>query len=614
MTRTVGRDTLIFIDLGMESRLESFAQKYKRTTFTGGSLMLRNAIIVAAALVMATFGAYQAGAQGVTQFNSVQDLPPGELRKSVEKLDPSARAETIRQLNQLAPARADLELLRASPSGKLFYVDPPAPPARKINADSPKVSDIIVNINQAQAFALHSRPGAPRVVYLNFRGENVSGSEWNARTGRTVHPMKAYSEDSNFATFTQAELNTIAEVWKRIAEDFAPFNIDVTTQRPAAFGPNVGHILFSNRRDNNGFDIYENAVGGVAFVDVWGIPDFKRFQPALVFPEGVPGAKNLVEAGTHELGHNLGLSHDGTASLGYYDGHGTGNVSWAPIMGVGYSKNVSQWSKGEYPGASQKQDDIAIITSKLTLRPDDHGQTRTTATPLALTNNGVVTSPTPVTAPGTPLARVNRGVLSTRADVDMFVFTVSNAGRVDLTVHPGWRDAFLATSLRSANLDIRATLIRDNGTPAGVLVTQNNPVNDTFARVQANVTPGRYLLRIEGLGAGNLTTGYSDYGSLGQYFISGKVPLPLLRTLAVSTPIAARGTVSPGGPRPVGTQQTVTATPKPGFSFVRWTKGGVQVATTRSYSFLFNANTSLVAHFVVGAAPPATISVSAAEE
>lgn len=576
--------------------------------------MLRRSIFVVAALITAVLHTPHAIAQGTQHFDSVQDLPPGELRKSVERLDSSARAETFRQLNRLAPPRADLDYLRASPDGHLFYVDPPAPPARKINEAPPVGKQSIVNINPAIAFALHSKPGAPRVVYLNFRGENVSGTQWNLMSGRTVHPMKAYSEDANFAAYTQAELNTIAEVWKRMSEDYAPFNIDVTTQRPAAFGPNVGHVLFSNRVDKNGFPIYPNAVGGVAFVDVWGRPDFKSLQPALVFPEGVSGAKNLTEAGSHELGHNLGLSHDGKGADGYYVGHGTGNVSWSPIMGVGYYTNVSQWSKGEYPGATQTQDDIAIIAGKLTLRPDDHGHLSTNATPLALSNTGVVTSSTPVTLPGNPASKVNRGVLSTRADMDTFAFTVSNAGTVDLTVSPVWRDSFNVQSLRSANLDIRAMLFRDNGTPSGVLVAQSNPPGDTFARVVANVAPGRYLLRIEGVGAGTLATGYTDYGSLGQYFISGKVPLPLLRTLTVSTPIAARGTVSGGGSFPTGTLQTVTATAKPGFHFVKWTKGGVQVSTSRVYSFVLNANTSLVAHFEVGASAPATLSVSAAGE
>ena len=575
--------------------------------------MLRNAVFAAAALVLAALHVPQAIAQGVTRFDSVQDLPPGELRKSIERQDAATRAETLRALNRLAPPQADLNFLRASPSGALFYVDPVAPPARKVE-EAPRVEPMLTrNINPAIAFALHSKPGAPRVVYLNFRGENVSGTQWNAMSGRSTHPMKPYSEDGDLATFTQAELNTIAEVWKRIAEDFAPFNIDVTTQRPAAFGANVGHILFSNRIDRNGFPIYSSAVGGVAFIDVWGRADFKTYQPALVFPEGVSGAKNLAEAASHELGHNLGLLHDGQGGTSYYPGHGTGNVSWSPIMGVGYYTNVSQWSKGEYPGANQTQDDIAIIIGKLMLRPDDHGQTRTTATPLSLTNAGVVSSPSPVTAPGAPASKVNRGVIGTRADVDMFAFTVSNAGLVDLYAIPVWRDSFTATSLRSANLDIRAALYRDNGTAAGVLVTQSNPAADTFARVRANVSPGRYLLRIEGVGAGNLATGYSDYGSLGQYFISGRVPLPALRTVSVSTPIAARGTVAGGGSFPLGTLRTVTATPKTGFTFLRWTKGGVQVSTARAYSFVLDANTSLVAHFAVGTGAPAAAGQVASE-
>ena len=57
------------------------------------------------------------------------------------------------------------------------------------------------------------------------------------------------------------------------------------------------------------------------------------------------------EAASHEAGHNLGLSHDGTRKTGYYAGHG----DWAPIMGVGYYREVSQWSTARLracPGAT----------------------------------------------------------------------------------------------------------------------------------------------------------------------------------------------------------------------------------------------------------------------
>mgnify|MGYP001765422319 CR=1 FL=1 len=36
----------------------------------------------------------------------------------------------------------------------------------------------------------------------------------------------------------------------------------------------------------------------------------------------------------------MGLSHDGTASQAYYGGHGTGDISWGPLMGTGYDRNV----------------------------------------------------------------------------------------------------------------------------------------------------------------------------------------------------------------------------------------------------------------------------------
>ena len=63
-------------------------------------------------------------------------------------------------------------------------------------------------------------------------------------------------------------------------------------------------------------------------------------------------SKNISEAASHEAGHSFGLSHDGNNSTSYYAGHGTGTTGWAPIMGVGYNRNVTQWSKGDYANAN----------------------------------------------------------------------------------------------------------------------------------------------------------------------------------------------------------------------------------------------------------------------
>ena len=50
---------------------------------------------------------------------------------------------------------------------------------------------------------------------------------------------------------------------------------------------------------------------------------------------------------------------------------------------VGYYQPLSQWSKGEYADAKTTQDDLAIIASKVGYRADDHGDSAATATALA---------------------------------------------------------------------------------------------------------------------------------------------------------------------------------------------------------------------------------------
>ena len=88
-----------------------------------------------------------------------------------------------------------------------------------------------------------------------------------------------------------------------------------------------------------------------------------------------------AEAASHEAGHTLNLYHDGSSTASYYTGQGSGANSWAPIMGVGYSSNVVQWSKGEYQNANNLEDDLARIGIDLAVRADDHPSTIATALP-----------------------------------------------------------------------------------------------------------------------------------------------------------------------------------------------------------------------------------------
>ena len=82
-----------------------------------------------------------------------------------------------------------------------------------------------------QTFALHSRPGAKRTIYLNFKGATLSNTAWNsAGTAITALP---YDLDGIPYSFSTTELQRIQGVWQRVAEDFAPFDVNVTTEAPA---------------------------------------------------------------------------------------------------------------------------------------------------------------------------------------------------------------------------------------------------------------------------------------------------------------------------------------------------------------------------------------------
>jgi len=363
-------------------------------------------------------------------------------------------------------------------------------------------------------FALHSKPGASKVFILDFDGHTISGTAWNG--SESSYSATPFDTDGNFNNVSDAERAAIHEIWHRIAEDFAPFDIDITTEEPAKLTSTTGRLLITRNSDLNGKTMPYSTSGGVAYVGVWGRSDFASYySPALVYYNNLASSASYIsEAASHEAGHNLNLAHDGYSDNAYYSGHGAGYVSWAPVMGLGYYNNVTQWSKGEYSGATNSQDDIGIISSKLGYRSDDHSADASSATELVIDADGSVNVSNPQTDPANTISG-NKGIIETRTDIDTFSF-VSGGGTIDLSAIPAW-DAFYRGSRRGANLDIELTLLDDSG-----VITTSNPSDNTNARILETLPAGRYFLEVSGVG--NNTTPYSDYGSLGQYFITGSVP------------------------------------------------------------------------------------------
>jgi PKD repeat protein len=428
------------------------------------------------------------------------------------------------------------ELLQKDPSawldaqGRLFFVDDfKTPPEAGTGATTAgDTTPTAPSAASGSSLLLHSKPGSQRVIYLDFTGHTLSGTAWNSKL--SLINAVPYDLDGNPASFNTTELSRIQSIWQRVAEDFAPFDVDVTTEEPPAEAltrTNATDPTYGTRVviTKNTWGECSNNCGGIAYVGVFAsTTDY--YKPALVFYNklGSGNEKYVAEAVSHEAGHNLGLAHDGTASVGYYQGHGSGATGWAPIMGVGYYRELTQWSLGEYTGANNKQDDIAVIQSNgAPLRTDDIGNSTAQAVPL----NGV--------ANGSTQTADQWGLIERRTDADYFGFA-TGGGTVQFSITP---------ATRGPNLDISATLLN----AVGGVVAASNPVDGLGATFNTTLAAGNYFLKIDGVGKGTPTTGYSDYASLGWYHITGSYPKPLW---AAPVAVAAASPTSGYAPLAVG--------------------------------------------------------------
>lgn len=455
---------------------------------------------------------------------TLEDLPFGDFRTRLESLPPAARNRAMDWLHSFLFTEQDLGFLRIDEAGGVYYADIFTGPEN----DTGTAGDQEAGSVQAASgvFGLQSRPGATNILYLDFDGHTISSATAWTSVDLQARP---YDIDGDPATFSDAEQANIAEIWRRIAEDFAPFDVNITTQEPALFGPTVGRILVTADTDANGNAMPAQGAGGVAYVGVWGRSDYSsRYSPALVYYDNLGNgrADYVAEAASHEAGHNLSLSHDATSSSSYYGGHGSGYISWAPIMGTGYGRHVSQWSDGEYPDANNTQDDIAILDGHLTIRGDDHADGLAGATRLLSDAAGYITATTPQDDPDN-LESANKGIIESAIDMDVFYFDTPG-GALDLAVTPAWQGRYT----RGGNLDIQATLYD----AAGTLLLAADPLDDTDSRLSASLPAGRYYLAIQGVG--NSLSPYPDYGSLGQYFISGTLPASDDGTAPVPDPMS----------------------------------------------------------------------------
>jgi hypothetical protein len=330
---------------------------------------------------------------------------------------------------------------------------------------------------------LNSLPGAEAVAYIDFDGEVVSGTRWV--NGGTINAEPAGFDEAR-----------IRQVWEEVAEDMRPFKINVTTERAIYDAAAQNKKMMCIVTPTN--DAAPGA-GGVAYLDSFhdGFTD-----PCWAFNLSIGSCAMTI---SHEVGHTFGLRHDGLEGQQDQTTYHTGNGTWGPIMGAPFGLNIVSWSDGGYQGSTNTEDDLDIIaTLSADFREDQYGDSDNDAFDVAGEPNDEDVDLS--------------GIIETPDDVDVFSFT-TNGGPVTLGVEP---EVLTINKIKLVtNMNISIKLYNE----AGELVAEDDPVNSYGASITTELELGSYTFHVTGTNSGSPDVdGFADYGSIGQYAITGNIP------------------------------------------------------------------------------------------
>ena len=330
----------------------------------------------------------------------------------------------------------------------------------------------------------NSLPGAAASVYIDLDGHAASDAWGNYSASRFN-----FGGGPN-ATFSPGERLAIRNLWSVTAEDYSPFDINVTTVNPGGFVDRSAQRMVVTQSDGSIVD--HGGSLGVAFVDSFAsggptdqvawvfageFDDFGAGPSAGFSGRIVAAAGEMGGTTSHEFGHALGLDHwaqspgDANGATVFPDG-----IMSTPDGGL----NRELWKVGSRTEDGHSQNDIAVIanaTNGFGFRTDDHGDTPAAATVL----------------PGAAPVKETHGVVSEFSDLDVFRFQASGLSTISVDV-----DEFVN------NLDVQIRLLNSSGG----LIASSDPTDSFDAAVSTNLSNGTYFLEVRSDG---------EAGELGQY-------------------------------------------------------------------------------------------------
>lgn len=150
---------------------------------------------------------------------------------------------------------------------------------------------------------------------------------------------------------------------------------------------------------------------------------------------------------------------------------------------------MNTWHKGTTDSSTNIQDELAIISSILGYKIDDHSNKMKGATELTTINN------------------LSLGIISNANDIDYFTFSLAKEKDVQIIARP----FSIGPNNLSANLDLIVKIYNAKGK---VLFTLNNP-GILSEKLGVSLSAGKYFISVQ------TTSNFfgNNYGMVGEYLV-----------------------------------------------------------------------------------------------